>query len=321
MNNLSQIAMELKQAQSISIMGHMNPDGDSIGSTLAVGLALKKLSKNVKMYCVDGIPQVFDFLPGFSELEVIDELTECDVLLMVDCTDIQRVGEKLDLKGKTIINVDHHISNQHFGSYNYVRPEAAATGEIIYDLIKALGVELDKEIAQAIYVAIVMDTGSFRYSNTSAHTHGLISELIDLGIEVGPISTQLFETRELTAIKVLSAALSSLSFSDDQKVAWMVLDYHTLQQLQAKDEHIDDVINYSRMINGVEIGLLFRELEPDKLKVSLRSKHYADVNKLAALFGGGGHERASGCRLTGNIKEKVEEVVTAAVQAVQQEQQ
>jgi bifunctional oligoribonuclease and PAP phosphatase NrnA len=101
----------------------------------------------------------------------------------------------------------------------------------------------------------------------------------------------------------------------------MVLDYRTLQELQAKDEHIDDVINYSRMIKGVEIGLLFRELEPGKIKVSLRSKHYADVNKLAALFGGGGHERASGCRLVGNINEKVEEVVTAAVQAVQQEQQ
>lgn len=323
MNDLKIISDIIKKSENIIICGHAMPDGDSVGSTVAMGLAVKMMGKSVTVISSDTVPKSYEFLPGVKDVVSLKDFSKaCDLAIILDCTDLYRGGDELAelLKNvTTIINIDHHVSNNNFGHYNFVDPAAAATGELVYRLVKVLGLNVTADIAMNLYTAIAMDTGSFRYDNTTADTHKIAAELISTGINVAWINEHLFEHKEIITLKLLGRALAGIRLSPCGRVAWISVPFSIMEEMGARDEHTDGIVNYPRTAEGVEIGLLFREIEPGKIKVGFRSKETADVNKLAANFGGGGHPRAAGCLIKGNLAEVEAKVVEAALASLPME--
>lgn len=321
MNSLDELAGVISQYKDITVIGHINPDGDTLGSTLALGLGLQQLGKQVVMVNEDKIPEIYQFLPAAISVTVPQEWHFRDrLVIFVDCTDTRRSGENVaNLLGKAtcVLNIDHHISNELFGQYNYVDAEAAATGTIIWELLKKLNVKTDRQMATCVYVALVTDTGSFRYTNTNAKSHLVAAELFQCGIDQETVNRELYEEVPLKGLELIKLGLKNLHVSVDGKVAWIVFSQQTMDQLEAEDEHLEGVVNYAKSVKGVEVGILFREVDSNLTKVSIRSKSFVNVSQLAAQFGGGGHIRAAGCRVKETIDLTVEKVVSAALEAVQ----
>lgn len=322
MNNLAEVATALLRSHNVVIAGHIMPDGDSIGSTLAIGLALEKIGKNVTMFSNEEIPEIYQFLPGADRIRQELPPSGYDTLIMVDCSVKERLGEKLDSlfnDDVTLINIDHHATKEIFADINYIDPRAAATGEIIYDLLVHMDIDIDQQMAVNLYTAIVTDTGSFKYEGTTPDTHRRVANLLAKGIEVAEISRKIFEEKPLATINILKKVLPTLNVSDCGQLSWISLDWPTKELLKAKDEHTEDLITYPRQIRGVEVALFFKALSPETVKISLRSNQYVDVNKLAGKFGGGGHKRAAGCQIKGAFAEIKQQVITAALEAVKTE--
>ncbi|WP_160315577.1 DHH family phosphoesterase [Thermincola ferriacetica] len=316
-NNLDQVAEAIRKAKHIIVCGHAMPDGDSIGSTLAMGLFLKSMDKKVTMLTPDPIPQIYGFLPLVQEIKPPEEFPDdADTAVILDCTDLNRVGAYLADRLKKVpvlINIDHHISNQVYGTYNYIDATAAATGEQVYRLINVFDKPVNQDLATCLYVALVMDTGSFRYENTTDKTHMICAELLKTGINAAYINTCLFENKDVTGLLLLGRALSRLKVSDCGRVAWISIPLQLAQELGAKDEHAEGIVNYPRQVRGTVVGLLFREIAPNRVKVGFRSKETVDVNKLAAFFGGGGHPKAAGCQIEMPLQEAEEKVLAAVL--------
>lgn len=318
MNNLADLAAAIKRSKSVIICGHVYPDGDSMGSVLALGLTLERLGKKVTMAGPDPVPEIYSFLPGAERFWVGEPpaLENYDTLIALDCSVPERLGrgyQDLLNSNLEIINIDHHAGSLSFGTYRYVDHTSASVGEIIYELFKLMQVPINLETAICLYTAIITDTGSFQYDNTTPETLHRVAELLRIGVPAAQICTKLYEEKPKAAILLLGAALNNLSLSPCQKVCWMTVDREMLKNNGAKDEHTEGLVNYTRSIKGVEVGLLIHEISDNVYKIGFRSKNLVDVNKLAAMFGGGGHARASGCIMRGNYEEIKEKVVAAAV--------
>lgn len=319
---LSAVAGTLCRAESVAICGHVMPDGDCLGSVLALGRALQKMGKSVVMLSPDPVPEMYSFLPGVKDIKLSDNgHTEYDVFVSVDCSVPERLGgiKTILARARKVIVLDHHAGATVFGHLYLNESNFAAAGEVIYDLLQILPVEIDTKMAACLYVAIVTDTGSFRYDNTGPETHLRIAELMKLGVESAQINKLLYEENPLVSIKILGDVLQTLTISDCGRVAWLTVSREMLNKFHARDEHVDGVINYPRMIRGIELALVYRELEKDKYKVSLRSKYYLDVNKLAAHFGGGGHARAAGCIVEGDLTKIQQRMLNKALNALKDE--
>jgi len=325
MNDLKSIAEKIKSATRIMITGHIMPDGDSIGSVLALGIALEGMGKEVKMLSPDPLPQVFEFLPGVERvIEGCDgDFSGCknfnryDLLVALDCSVANRMGrwwKKFDKL--VVINIDHHFDTEMFGDYNYVDSHASATGEIVFELIKLLGVQITCDIATCLYTAILTDTGSFRYDNTTQKTHLVAAELIECGVQAANICHKIYDEKPLENLRMLEAALKTLQVSDCGKVSWATIDNNVHRKLGAREENAEGIVGVVREIRGVEVAIFFYEKEPGKIKVSLRTKYKVRANEIAALFGGGGHEKAAGCLIEGNSEDVSKSVVEAALKAV-----
>ncbi|HEY8344386.1 MAG TPA: bifunctional oligoribonuclease/PAP phosphatase NrnA [Bacillota bacterium] len=318
--------IDFLQTHDRFILGcHINPDGDAIGSLLALGLSLQMAGKQVKMLLPEGIPASFRFLdgvelisptlsPGFSQAMVI----------CVDCAEKSRLNappELLQDKARfpLVVNIDHHISNDSFGDLNLVRPHASATGEIVYRLLTAGGFPMDKRVATAIYTAIATDTGFFRYSNTSGEALYIAAQLVQ-EYQVAPafISERVHEEKSYESLKLLGEVLSTLELSKDRKVSWMKIDQALLAKYPVELEETDGFVTYANSIQGVMVGLLFKEVKPNEVKISWRSKEPVDVSVLAAHFGGGGHARAAGCTIGGVLEDIVEQVLAHVEEYVQE---
>lgn len=312
-NNIKFIASELRKAPEVALFSHVSPDGDCMGSMLALGLALKKIGKKVLLYNPDLVPHNLDFLPGADGVHNVlpDPLPK--TLCFVDCSDLRRVN--LDVsqfpQDAVIINIDHHISNQRFGTLNCVQSDASATGEIVMALIKELGVPFDKEIATDLYTAIVTDTGSFQFSNTTPKTHRLAADLLESGIDLLQIHHRIFDQKPLAQIELLSRALKELKLYAEGKLAVMTLTKKDFVETGAPDSLSEGLINNARSIEGVEVALLFKEIDERIIKVGFRSNLWFDVNILASKFGGGGHKRAAGCTMEVSLEEAQKSVIKA----------
>ncbi|MCG0277264.1 MAG: bifunctional oligoribonuclease/PAP phosphatase NrnA [Thermanaeromonas sp.] len=314
MNTAADIAADLVRAKEVIVASHRLPDGDCIGSTLALTRALGQLGARVAAVIGDPVPEMYRFLPGSEDILLPDQVTFVpSLLVVVDCTDLERVAEGFGSwkqKVERVINIDHHTSNTLFGDFNLVDEEAAATGELIYAVLKEMdGLCIDSGIATALYTALVTDTGSFQFENCRARTLRIAADLLDLGADLALIREYLWENKPLLAIRLLAEVLPTLSLAYEGKVAWLVVKREVMDRLGAKGEHAEGLVNYPRSIAGVEVAAVFRELEPGVVKVALRSKKQVDVNEVAALFGGGGHRRAAGCLIRGSIEEAVEQVI------------
>jgi len=317
--DLADIAKLIKKGdKDLAVVSHTNPDGDAIGSTLALGLALENIGCNIQLINQDNIPRIYSFLPG-SDLIRSSFLFIPDIIILLDCSDINRagiLGDTILSSDRYIINIDHHVSNTFFGNVNYVDTKAGATGEIIYNLINLLDCRINSEIATCLYTAIVTDTGSFQFENTTERTHIIAADLISKGIDLATIRSFLWESIPLKSIKLQRELLDTLEIDETQKIAWAVLPYETYKKYGASSEHIEGFVNYPKSIEGVEIGLFFKEIEPNKVKVGFRAKSKVDVNKLAQKFGGGGHKRAAGCILEAPLKEVIKQVVKEAQKTI-----
>ncbi|MEW6044924.1 MAG: bifunctional oligoribonuclease/PAP phosphatase NrnA [Bacillota bacterium] len=319
------IARWLLAKERIAVVGHVDPDLDSIGSILALKLALSGLGKTAWAVSPDPDPRYWHFLPGHDDLLVgAPDWLIPDVVAVLD-TEVreERLGAAWPLvqRARLTLNVDHHNTNIRAADHWLVEPAAAATGELVYYLVRALGAPVTREIATCLYAAILTDTGAFRFSNTSARTLALAAELVEKGVDPHDVSARIYDTRSWEFIRLLGRMLSNLRRTDDGRIAWIELSREEAAQAGVTPSEVEGLVQYPRMVDGVEVAVLFKELEPGKTRVSLRSQRYVDVSAIARTFGGGGHLRAAGCTLAAPLAVAVRQVIEACRQAVAQGQE
>lgn len=290
----------IKESSMIGITYHTSPDGDALGSTLALYKALNKLNKKAYIISKDVIPYNFSYLNAADVIngECIKVLDNTDCLIALDCGNIERLSGEFDFDNRNyrVINIDHHLSNDMYGDINYVDTSAAATAEIVYELIKKMNIKIDKDIASCIYTSLVTDTGSFRHSGTSNRTHKIAGELIDTGIDFSSIHREIFDNKPVEKLKLYGKVFETLSMYHHNKICFMELTTEMLASLGLEDGDTSDIISFGTQIDTVEVAVLLKE-GPEGTKVSLRSKKDVDVRKVAEVFGGGGHTKASGCMI------------------------
>ncbi|MFZ5642391.1 MAG: DHH family phosphoesterase [Bacillota bacterium] len=324
-NSLNEISSALKKSSRVLLCGHVVPDGDCLGSVAALGMILEGMGKKVVMASPDSLPESLLFLPGADRFVTginSDSLigADFDAFVILDCSVPERLGyfKRYIKEELVIINIDHHRNSSSFADFNYLDPNAAATGEILIDLIETMGEVINRDVATCLYTAIVTDTGSFQYENTSPETLRKAAGLMETGIPAARINVMLYEEKPLQNIQILAATLERMRISACGKVAWAVVERELLERFSAGVEHTDGLINFLRTIKGVEVAIIVREMESGKYKVSFRSKGDIDVHRLASKFGGGGHIRASGCVLNGSLEQITEMIVKEAVREVKE---
>lgn len=295
---MKEIKEKIEQSDNIIIVGHINPDGDTVGAGLALLLGLEKKYPNKKIDFVlqDNVPQNIAFLKGSNKIKKTEDVADLnyDLAIFVDSATIERVGKVAEIVGDIFkINIDHHISNPKYGDINVVK-DISSTSEIMYSILKELDIEITLEIGEAIYLGLVNDTGNFAHSNVTDKTFLVASELMSLGVNNNKIVNDFFKTKSYERMKVLGKALSEMVFVEEKKLMHFYLSFDALRSLNAiKDDTegiVEELINYS----GSEVSLFLREEESGKIKGSLRSKHNIDVNRIAGIFNGGGHIKAAG---------------------------
>lgn len=315
---LGAVAARLREHASYVVTGHVDPDLDCLGSVLALGWGLRRLGKQVHVVSPDPVRAEWLFVPGMDGLQVAPPVPEAEALVVLDC-DLDRTGAIAREAGRFahIYNLDHHVTNVAGGTVRYIDPYAAATGEIVYAvLVEHWGLALDADAATQLYAAIMTDTGSFRYSNTRAATLRIAAELVGAGAQPHEIASHVYEQAAWSSLKLLAQALASLDRSADGRVAWVTVTRDMLAAAGAGYEEADGLVQFPRMLKGVEVALIFRELPDGRTRVGLRSKGVVDVSRVATALGGGGHPRAAGCTLALPVPAARERVLQAVQQAM-----
>lgn len=303
---LNQIANAITASDNIAILPHMAADGDALGSTFALAMALSIMGKNVSVLLEEEIPYVYSFLAGNKLSEVYTKMTRhYDAVVAIDCGDIGRLGYRKEVfdSAEMTANIDHHPTNTGFARYNYLDTDASASGEIIYKLIEILGQKIEKDIATCLYVAIATDTGCFRYSNTTPLTHIIAAELIKSGVDVADVSQKVFDSASYEKVRLIGEAIHSLELHENGKIAVMAVSYDLVKKTGAKDEDCDGIINTARNIRGVEVAAMLRQWDNGEIKVNLRSNSLMDVSAIASNYSGGGHKKAAGYTTNGTLEE------------------
>ena len=298
--NLLETGNMLLAAQKIVLCCHVSPDGDTLGSALGLARFLEQQGKEVIVFADDHINKSLSFIPGIEKVQRPEEgvLVEADLFVVVDASSFDRVGICNEVvKAPVLLNIDHHISNTEFADYLYLDAEAAAAGEIMCDLFEAMGWEYDEAIATDFYTAITTDCGSFRYSNTTSKTMQRAAKLLNYGVKPNEISDML-DVRSRKTTELLAKVLPSLTFDYEGKVAHITI----TNDLYDKEAQTDSFVSYPRYIEGVEVAIMFKAVEPEVTRVSMRSSN-VDVASVALSFGGGGHLRAAGCTIYAPMEE------------------
>ena len=297
---------------SFFLAGHLNPDGDTLGSMLAISSVLRRLGKKVCLFSSDPVPDNLSFLPRAGSIKVgrLPPKKRFDVAILLECSTPQRGGDLsavLKHAGK-VVNIDHHKTSQLYGDVNIVESHSSSTAEIVYRLFYGMNVHITKAEAACLYVGIVTDTGRFHFPATSPRTLEVASRLLETGFKFSEINDLLYATKSCRALKVLGRALESLELLFSGRVAVITLKMSDFNDFDASPEHTENVINYGMMVPGVQLAVLFRE-EAGRTSVTFRSRGRADVSLLAAAFGGGGHRNASGCKMKAGTEEARKKVL------------
>jgi phosphoesterase RecJ-like protein len=312
----------LKKSKNVLVASHVQPDGDSIGSTLAMGAVLRALGKNIVMYNETPVPAIFRFLPT-SDL-VVDTLPDTEIFdtaIVLDCSTLDRVGNDSEHIEKipTIINVDHHQTNCCFGDVKMIKPEACATAEILYDLIKTSGVVMDITMAYAIYTGILTDTGSFLFQNTNKEAFKISAEMVEIGVDPYIVAKNVYATYSLGRLKLLNMVLNTIEISQNGKMSVMSLSQSMLKESDTQIEDINGLVNYAKHIEDVQVAALIQEVKQKPpingvrpYHVSLRSNGKVNVAAIASGFGGGGHINAAGFSIKTTIRELKSKILEIA---------
>ena len=313
---LSQVVELVEKKDRFAITSHVRPDGDSLGSSLGLYWLLRALDKDVEVTMRDVAPHAYQLLPGADAIRVTPSVDRpYDAVFVIECSDIDRPG-LIDLEKQFVVNIDHHSTTALFGAINWIDSTASAVGEMIYNLCKATGVRVTKEIAECVYTALLTDTGSFHYSNTTERTFKIASELVRTGVKPAKTAEAIFGSYQWPKIELLSLVLGTAKRDETGHIAWMEQTLEMQEQTRASEEDADGFVNYPLSVGEIEATALFKECSPGVYRTSLRSKGDVNVAKVAEQFGGGGHRNAAGCTLKGNLDSVERQVVPLLQDAI-----
>lgn len=313
---LSQVVELIENNRVFGITTHVRPDGDGIGSSLGLCWLLRSLGKDAEVIVSDGIPASYQVLPGADDIVRVTEVNgKYDAVFVIECSDVSRPNIE-NLENQLIVNIDHHASCEHFGTINWIDTTASAVGEMIYNLCKAIGGRITREIAECLYMALVTDTGSFHFSNTTDRTLKVASELVKVGVKPAMISEAVYNSYPWSRIELMSRALSTVRRDPTGRVAWMRQTLEMRETSGMNDGDNNGFVNIPLAAKDVLASVYMREIEPRKYRVSLRSKGNINVARVAEKFGGGGHKNAAGCRVEGDWDSREREIVAAMIAAV-----
>ncbi|MBL0225588.1 MAG: bifunctional oligoribonuclease/PAP phosphatase NrnA [Geobacteraceae bacterium] len=300
---IQKIVEEIRTNHSFLLTTHEGPDGDAVGSTLALASLLQKTGKDVVVHYRDPVPDLYGFLPGSEAVLAHIPDRDFDIAFVLDIGEVKRAGEefcRFGRIGKTI-NLDHHLACENFGTLNLIDPAAAATGVLVYRIASALGYSFDAETALCLYVSIITDTGSFRYSNANREAFTIAGEMIECGVNAWDVAEQLYENQPRKRLELLARCLPTLEIIKGGLAASVTVTLDMYADTGADAELTDGFVNYPRSIKGVEVAIFFRQIAEDRVKVGFRSKGKVNVAVFSAALGGGGHHNAAGCTVDGAI--------------------
>lgn len=300
---LAQAAREILKRQRFVMTSHIRPDGDAIGSQLAMAYALRHLGKQVRVVNRDAAPPPLSSFPGVADIEIAERVDDPgDAVIVMESGDLSRTGVA-GLERGFIINIDHHVGNTMFGAVNWFDVSAAACGEMVFDLVRELGVPLTYEIALHVYVAILTDTGSFHYSNITPRTFDICRQCVDAGVKPLDVARSIFDSNNLGRLKLFGAVLNRMQLDDTGRVATLAVDQRLAADTGGTYEDTEGLINLPLTVKEVQAVVFFKEIGPGDWRVSMRSKGDVDINAVAREFGGGGHKNASGCSASGQFED------------------
>jgi phosphoesterase RecJ-like protein len=307
MDDLAQVLQEIQQRRRFLVTSHARPDGDAIGSTLALAQILRKMGKSAEIVLGDPVPLLYHPLPGSETIVRSSQVNgDYDAVIILECDSVQRTRLH-GLDNQFLINIDHHASSRPFANINWIDPSAVATAELIFRLAQAAQVKITPEIATCLYTAVLTDTGAFCYAPTNACTFELAKFLVEHGADPGKIAQSVYFSSPMSKMCLLGAALSRLE--RDGEIAWMSVTRHDMERFGALDEDCEGLVNYALSISGIEVAIFFREVAQERIRVSIRSKGAVNVAEIAQKFGGGGHECAGGFSTEGPVEESVKRVL------------
>lgn len=321
-NTMDKVIEAFKGRDDFLITAHVGPEGDSIGSQLAIYDILTGLKKRAVMVDHDDVPANLKFLKGSGSIRRnVPEGFRPKTIVMLDCPVVERAGSVCEAIGgeQFVVNIDHHVSNVSFGDINWVEPDASSTGEMVFRLAEKMNISISPDMATAIYAAIVTDTGMFSYDNTSPETHAVAGKLISKGADPKEIHGEIFEKKTVREVRMLGRALSTIVIEEDGALAHMSLTDQMYTEEGISSVSTDEFIGFPRSIRDVEVVVFFKESPeaPGKVSVSFRSLEKVDVNMIASSFGGGGHARAAGCTLECSLAEARDRVLAEARKAIE----
>jgi len=319
--SLKEAATFIRERDDFLVVSHVQPDGDAISSTVAIGWLLAKLGKAYMMLNEGPVPSRLHYLWNSSAIVTAlnnEPERKFQNVICVDCADFARVGKAAQwfAAEPQLLNIDHHPTNNGYGSVNLLKFHAAATAEIIFELVEEMEMAIDRDFATAIYTGLLTDTGGFRYANTSPEVMAMTSRLLEAGAPGPELAELLLERMTMGQMRMIQRGLARLAFSPDQRIGWLWVTSEDLADTGATNEDLEGLVNYPRNIEGVEVGILFKENGEQSVKVSMRSAGAVNVAAIAQQFGGGGHVRAAGCRLTVPLAEAIDGVVSAVQKAL-----
>lgn len=303
---LTEVVRVLGERDRFLVTAHRNPEGDALGSSLALGLALREMGKAVIFYNADPVPRVLRPFPGAGEVvPSLDAARRGDTVIVCDCGELERVGpEMLARKGDfRFVNLDHHVSSRGFAEVSYIDPSACATALLVYRVLRALEHPISPPVATNLLCGLVTDTGSFRYSNADPECFEAAAHLVRRGAKPDFVSQKVFDSNEEKTMRLLARVLDTLVVSSDGRLASVVVTSEMFAETGCGAEHVEGFVNYPRAIEGVELAFLLRQLGPEEWKVSLRGQGRVDTTLIATAYGGGGHRNASGCTVKGTLEE------------------
>ncbi|GGG98191.1 DHH family phosphoesterase [Silvibacterium dinghuense] len=311
-DNIHEVLSAIERSERLLVSAHARPDGDAIGSILAMGMVLEQMGKQVDMVSCDRVPLIYRGLPCAPRIRQMCTVDgPYDAVILLECDGIER--SRLEgLEGRFLINIDHHVSGRAFGHVNWIDHRACAVAEMVYDLALAAGARVTPEMATCLYTAVLTDTGSFCYAGTDMHTFELAGDLVRLGANPMTIAQNTYFAHPEAKMLLLGAALCNLR--REGNIAWMWVTHEDMLRTKAVEEDCEGLVNYAIGIAGVEIAVFLRELPDRKVRLSIRSKGVLNVASVAEVFGGGGHHHASGCTLAGPLP-VAEEQILACLQS------
>jgi phosphoesterase RecJ-like protein len=298
---LQQIVDAIRVRRRFVVCSHARPDGDSIGSELAMAYALRALGKTVRVVNSDPAPAPIQAFPGVPDIEIADRVDgEFDAAIVMECSDLSRTGVE-GLDRFFLINIDHHPGNKGYGDIRWFDDSAAACGEMVFALIRALDVPLSVEIATHIYLAILTDTGSFHYSSISPHTFDICRQAVEAGVDPVLVARNVYDSSNMGRLRLFGSVLRAMQLDRSGRIAIVYLDHEMVREAGGTYEDTEGLVNLPLTVKEIQAVVFFRQLEGEEYRVSLRSKGDVDIGSVAKAFGGGGHRNAAGCTVTGAI--------------------